>query len=140
MHCASCNVLRTSCNVQCSVFWCIVHRAGLKLNCILDLRAMCNVQCFWCIVLRASCRFEVELKCALVFVHCAVCSVFGALYFVHRAVCSRFEIELHFRPSCNVHCALCSVQCAVCSVQCASCIKKLGQFLDYIEYFYIVLV
>ena len=35
-----------------------------------------------------------------------------------------FEIELHFRPSCIVQCALCNVQCALYSGQCAACIVQ----------------
>ena len=66
------------------------------------------MQCAGFLVHRTSCRFEVELKCALVFVHCAACSV-------QCAVCSvqGFEIELHFRPSCSVLRAMCNVQCAM---------------------------
>ena len=103
MHCASCNVLRTSCNVQCAGF--LVHRT--------------------------SCRFEVELKCALVFVHCAMCSV----------QCAVFEIELHFRPSCIVHRAVYFVQCALYFVLCASCIvQNWVKNVNALEYFYKVLV
>ena len=48
-----------------------------------------------------------------------------------KYVIAVFEIELHFRPSCNVQgffravgnvqCAVCNVQCAMCNVQCTSC-------------------
>ena len=70
---------------------CIVRRAMYFV-----LRAMCSAGF---LVLRASCRFEVELKCALVFVQCAMCNVQCAV--------------------CNVQCVWCIVFGAVCSVHCA---------------------